>query len=91
MSRKDGLISRYEELRQQALGRPNGISRAQGLALLMRNGISGWVRAWAQCVAVPASRTERLVEDDILPLEMHREVTMILAEMVLNRRQEATA
>lgn len=90
--RNDGLISRYEELRQQALGRPSGIPRGQGLALLMRSGIAGWMQVWAQCVvAVPASPKQRLGEDEIFPFEMHREVTMILAAMVLNDRQEATA
>lgn len=90
--RNDGLVSRYEELRQQALGRPSGIPRGQGLALLMRSGIGGWMQAWAQCVVeVPASPKQRLGEDEIFPFEMHREVTMILAGMAINGRQEATA
>lgn len=90
--RNDGLISRYEELRQQALGRPSGIPRGQGLALLMRSGIGGWMQAWAQCVVeAPASPKERLGDDEIFPFEMHREVTMILAAMVLYGRQEASA
>lgn len=33
--RRDGLIARYEELRQQALGRPSCTPRGQGLALLL--------------------------------------------------------
>ncbi|WP_277036660.1 hypothetical protein [Caballeronia mineralivorans] len=33
----DGLISRYEDLRQQALGLPCEIPRGQGLTLLMRS------------------------------------------------------
>ena len=90
--RNDGLIARYEELRQQALGRPSGIPRGQGLALLMRSGIGGWMQAWAQCVVeVPAPSKERFGDDEIFPCEMHREVTMILAGMVLYGRQEAIA
>jgi hypothetical protein len=34
----DGPISRYEDLRQQALGLPCEIPRGQGLVLLMRSG-----------------------------------------------------
>jgi len=90
--RNDGLISRYEELRQHGLGRPSAIPRGQGLALLMRSGIGGWMQAWAQCVVeVPASPKQRLGEHEIFPFEMHREVTMILAAMVLNGRQGAIA
>ena len=90
--RNDGLISRYEELRQQALGPRCGIPRGQGLALLMRSGIAGWMQAWAQCVVeVPTPPKEQLGEDESFPLALHREVTMILAAMVLNGCQEAIA
>jgi hypothetical protein len=91
--RNNALISRYEELRQQALGRIGGIPRGQGLALLMRGGIGAWMQAWAPCtVQIPAAQKERFDEDAIaVPAELHREVAMILAAMVLNGRQEATA
>ena len=88
----DGLISRYEELRQQALGRPSEFRRGEGLALLMRSGMSVWMQAWAQCVVeVPAPPNKRPSDDAIFPFELHREVTMILAAMVLHGRQEASA
>ncbi len=90
--RNDGLISRYEELRQQALGRPSGIPRGQGLALLLRSGIAGWMQAWAQRVVEGAAPPqERLGKEESFPIEMHREVTMILAGMVLHGCQEAIA
>ncbi len=90
--RNEGLIARYEELRQQVLGRPSGIPRGQGLALLLRSGIAGWMQAWAQCtVEVPAPPQERLDPGESFPLAMQREVTMILAAMVLNGCQEAIA
>jgi hypothetical protein len=86
------LIARYEELRQQALGRPSGIPRGQGLALLLRSGVAGWMQAWAQCVVeVPAPPKERLGAEASFPLALHREVTMILAGMVLHGWQEAMA
>ena len=90
--RNDGLIARYEELRQQVLGRPSGIRRGQGLALLLRSGIAGWMQAWAQSVMeVPAPRKEELGENESFPVAMQREVTMILAAMVLHGYQEARA
>lgn len=89
--RNEGLIARYEEVRQQALGRPSGTPRGQGLALLLRSGIAGWMQAWAQCVVEPAPPNERRGEDASFPVAMHREVTMILAAMVLHGWQEAIA
>ncbi len=51
------------------------------------------MQAWAQCVVevLAPPPKERLGDDEIFPFEMHREVTMILAGMVLNGRQEARA
>jgi hypothetical protein len=90
--RNDGLISRYEELRHQVLGRANEFHRAEGLALLMRSGMSVWMQAWTHCAAeIPAPPKERLGDEAIFPFAMHREVTMILAAMVLCGRQEAIA
>jgi hypothetical protein len=90
--RNDNLISRYEDLRQQALGRASEIPRGQGLALLMRSGMGVWMQAWAQCtVAAPAPPQKALGDNEIFPLEMHKEIAMILAGMVIYSRQEATA
>ena len=90
--RNEGLIARYEELRQQALRQPSSIPRGQGLALLLRSGLAGWMQAWAQCVVdIPAPPKGPLGEDASFPLALHREVTMILAGMVLRGWQEAIA
>ena len=89
--RNNGLISRYEALRQQVLGQPSETFRGQGLALLMRNGMSAWMQAWSQCTGeTPVSFQEASGNDEIFPLDMHKEVAMILAGMVLYGRQEAS-
>lgn len=50
------------------------------------------MQAWAQCtVETRAPPQEALGNDEIFPLEMHQEVAMILAGMVLYSRQEASA
>ncbi len=88
----DGLISRYEELRAQALGPPSDPPRGEGLAALMRGGMSAWMRAWApRTLPVPVAPQLGRVDEDIFPLEMHKEVAMILAGMVLYGRQGAFA
>ena len=86
----DGLISRYEVLRQQALGLPCEIPRGQGLVLLMRSGMRAWMQAWAQC-ATTVIRRPPPGEAEIVPVTLHQEATLILASMLLHRRQEATA
>jgi hypothetical protein len=87
------LISRYEELRRQALGQSGALPRGQGLVLLMQRGMRAWMQAWALCsVAPPApSPPQPQGEPEIFPLEMHKEVAMLLAGMVLSRPQEAIA
>jgi hypothetical protein len=87
----DGLISRYEDLRQQALGLPCEIPRGQGLVLLMRSGMRAWMQAWAQCAATVVRRQPPPGEAEIIPFTLHQEATLILASMLLHRRQEAAA
>ncbi len=59
---------------------------------MLRSGIAGWMQAWAPCVVdVAAPSKERLDAEAGFPIEMHQEVTMILAAMVLNGYQEAIA
>jgi hypothetical protein len=62
------------------------------VALLLRSGIAGWMQAWTQCVvAVAAPPKELLGEEASFPVAVQREVTMILAGMVLHGCQEAWA
>lgn len=87
----EGLIARYEELRQQALGRASAIPRGQGLALLMRSGMRAWMQAWAQCTVTPPAPPPAHASQEIFPVALHNEVTMLLVGMVLSGRQEAIA
>jgi hypothetical protein len=89
--RNDGLIARYEELRRQALGRFG--AQAQGLALFMQRGMSAWMQAWSQCVASPSPPSPAQLPEiqELCPLQLHRDVAMLLASMVLFARQEALA
>jgi len=87
--RNDGLIARYEELRCLALGRPT--AQPQGLALFMRRGMGAWMQAWSQCVAPAHAAEPRPQTQEICPVQLHRDVAMLLAGMVLFARQEAIA
>ena len=89
MPRNDGLIARYEELRRQALGRFG--AQAQGLALFVRRGMCAWMQAWSQCVAPPPLPPQLPQTQEICPVQLHADVAMLLASVVLFARQEAIA
>ena len=63
------------------------------MALLMHRGMSAWMQAWSRCVAPPARLVPTQVPDDqeTCPVELHREVATILANMALFARQEVIA
>ena len=61
------------------------------MALLMRRGVCAWMQAWSQCVAPPFAPTQAPDDPEICPVELHREVATLLANMVLFARQEVPA
>lgn len=75
--RGDSLVARYEDLRQQVLGR--SAVQPQGLALFTRGGMCAWMQAWSQCVAPTPPQGDQ----QICPAQLHRDVAMLLASMVL--------
>jgi hypothetical protein len=82
-------VERYEELRRQFLEHCG----AQGLALFMRRGMRAWMQAWSQCAA-PSSRlppTPMASGQETCPVQLHAQVAMLLADMVLLARQEVLA
>ena len=89
---REALITHYEDLRLQALGR-GGLSRGLGLALLRRQGMRSWIESWSKC-ALPTSQAR----DDSTgasahsaPVELRGEITNILAGMAFSYRSwEAT-
>lgn len=87
--RDDSLVARYEDLRQQVLGR--SAVQPQGLALFTRGGMCAWMQAWSQCVAPTPTPAPAPPQGDqqICPAQLHRDVAMLLASMVLFNRQEA--
>ncbi|MFP3589124.1 hypothetical protein SCB29_36845, partial [Paraburkholderia sp. SIMBA_055] len=65
--------------------------RGQGLVLVMRSGMRAWMQAWAQCATTVVRRQARSGAAEITSFTLHQEATLILASMLLHRRQEATA
>jgi len=90
LNRGDSLCEQYEALRAQATGECPGIAMPQGLALLLRRGMPGWMSAWSDCVpvtstTVPVSTNDK---DNGLLSSLHSEVAILLASMALQAQKE---
>jgi len=76
------FVARYEELRCQALGEGGG---GKGFVLFMRNGMTTWMRALVE-TALPRGGARPLAEwggGPAVPVDLHSEVTQVLAGMAL--------
>lgn len=84
-----GATAGYEGLRRAVL--EGGGERELGFALVIRQGMAGWIRAWSAC-AVPARPPEGSVLGTGLgvPAGMRGEVTHLLVTMALGATREET-
>jgi len=89
---------RYEGLRQQTLDHGAATS-GWGLALLVHRGVAAWMRACSampaessearRTAAIPSSLAEESTRQPLPRLpEMNSQVAQVLAQMVLETRQE---
>ena len=86
--------ARYEDLRRQA-STQHERGRRWGLALMIGRGVVAWMRAWPPApVRVDERQIHSVAADPPLPLCLHREVALVLTNMILNGGRaslEATA
>lgn len=78
---KGDLMGRYEELRRRALGGEPGGFRF-GLAVLQRQGLAGWLRAWDQ-LGIVADRAVSTPADSPSTGMASDTVVAVLASMTL--------
>lgn len=90
---REEWTSRYEHLRRAALlGRPPD-NNSWGMALFIRHGTVGWMRAWpkrdgpAKLKYPPVSLTGGAQTS--VPAIFREQITILLANMILNGRREA--
>ena len=83
------LVASYDLLRQVALGRsgPDDGPRL-GFAVLLRQGMTGWLRAWAACPA-PPPRTPSAAPPMAIPPLVHTELAHVWAHMALAHQEAA--
>lgn len=68
-------------------------AQGQGLALFIARGMAGWLQAWSRCTGEPVASAAPppAPGNDICPVQLHNDVAMLLASMVLVARQEVFA
>ena len=70
-------------------------AQARGPALFIARGMAGWLQAWSRCTGEPAAPplavSASAPGQDICPVQLHNDVAMLLASMVLVARQEVPA
>jgi len=76
----------YEQLRHHALARPGGLDRGWGLVMLLRQGMTHWMRAYSEsCLSVGQPSPRRAPIEAMVPVTLHQEATRILVAMALNQ------
>lgn len=84
------ILTRYEDLRRQALYSADPVHRGSGLVLFVRQGMKSWMEAWSRCIpSIPAEPQIKTGLEQASPIQGSRELVSILASMALGSRQEA--
>jgi hypothetical protein len=88
---KDGLSSRYEQLRSQALGQLFTSGQGLGLTLFMRKGMAAWTHAWTKysSKAAMAHFSETDTKNRFTDITS-KQITMVLTNMVMEFNQKET-
>ena len=83
------LVASYEALRRMARGQwgPDD-GPSLGLAILLRHGVTAWLRAWAMCPP-PADRASRSAQPRAIAPVVHTELAQLWAHMALSHQEAA--
>lgn len=81
------FVERYEELRMEAIGRGFFSSSGQGLALVVRKGLTAWMETWSRCISPANTILQRQNSAvDVEPaVGMQAELVQALATMALEQ------
>ena len=81
------FVERYEELRREAVGRASLSGSGQGMALVLRKGLTVWMQAWNRCAPSESTTSDRKspgMEIRSAP-GMQTELVQLLATMALGQ------
>jgi len=87
------LISIYEELRSCVLGGHYTFTRPPGLDLFLKKGFLKWIEVQkeSEVWARPVKEPNIIKEPGFLPQDSEQEITLILANMILERTGNVSA
>ena len=91
-----GLLDQYEKLRTEALDKSKiNSDRPLGFSVFLFRGMASWIEACMQSELLQASpclskinSDHQSLENTFLPQSIHKEVTMILTNMVLSHQKK---
>jgi hypothetical protein len=97
-SRNQELGAHYEQLRRDAVSLSAGDRPMPGLALLLRQGLTAWMRAWSPCISQEEAKIvlpspahqpspETKNDDFCHPLELRSQIVTLLAGMIMLSQQ----
>jgi hypothetical protein len=76
----------YEQLRHHAVARQGGLDRGWGLVMLLRQGMTSWMRAYSEsCLSVGPPSQRRAPIEAMVPVTLHQGATRILVAMALSQ------
>jgi hypothetical protein len=76
-------VTRYEQLRSDALRRGQGVSIGFGLTVFLRQGMMGWMRACCSAVTPPTREFVQPGPVSSLPCEVRTQAVLILTGILL--------
>lgn len=84
----DVILGYYEGLRDYSLGNHTAFMTPLGMDLFMRKGAAAWIAAWSndrtdKASSFKAELNTGTVHENIVPQAIHREITVLLANMIL--------
>jgi hypothetical protein len=82
-------VTRYEQLRSDALSQGHGISNGFGLTLFLRQGMVAWMRAGCRAVTPPTREFVPPGPLSSLPCDVRTQAVLILSGILLGNRSEA--
>jgi hypothetical protein len=82
---KDSLITRYEQLREQAMGQLFTNGSGLGLALFMQKGMTAWFQTWSEHTPEVKPKDTMVLDcSKIVPENISGQITTMLTNMIMN-------
>jgi len=79
------LITRYEQLRCQALGKLLPDGQGLGRALFIQKGMVAWIQAWSEHTAEVKTGNNKILDTSkLIPENISGQITTVLTNMIMD-------